>query len=238
MRRAILTLHRRILADIERRIVSGEWPPGHRIPFEVALAEQYGCSRMTVNKVLAEVARAGLIERRRRSGSFVRLPQAQSAVLEIRDIGDEVRSLGLPYSYRVTRRVRRRAGRGCGCRLDVPASTPVLDTECVHYAGPHPFCLEQRLINLDVVPEADKATFADIAPGPWLVSRVPWSAAEHVIRAAPADADLASVFGVAPGTACLVIERRTWSGTGPVTLVSFTYPGERHTLVARFQPTG
>ncbi|MGG2473725.1 histidine utilization repressor, partial [Rhizobium sp. BR5] len=31
------TLHQRILSDIEGRIVSGEWPPGHRLPFEVDL---------------------------------------------------------------------------------------------------------------------------------------------------------------------------------------------------------
>ena len=52
------TLHQRILSDIESRIVSGDWPPGHRIPFELALAEQYDCSRMTVNKVLTQLARA------------------------------------------------------------------------------------------------------------------------------------------------------------------------------------
>ena len=51
--------------------MSGEWAPGHRIPFEHELATEYGCSRMTVNKALSQLARAGLIERRRRSGSFV-----------------------------------------------------------------------------------------------------------------------------------------------------------------------
>jgi GntR family histidine utilization transcriptional repressor len=65
------TLHQSILSEIEGRIVSGEWPPGHRIPFEVDLAQQYGCSRMTVNKVMTQLAKAGLIERRKKSGSFV-----------------------------------------------------------------------------------------------------------------------------------------------------------------------
>ena len=35
------TLHQKILSDIEGRIVTGEWPPGYRIPFEVDLAMQY-----------------------------------------------------------------------------------------------------------------------------------------------------------------------------------------------------
>ena len=96
------TLHQRIVADIEGQIVSGAWPPGHRIPFELDLAEQYGCSRMTVNKALTQLANAGLIERRRKAGSYVAQPRAQSAVLDIHDIRDEVQSLGLALERIVT----------------------------------------------------------------------------------------------------------------------------------------
>src|SRR5258705_6488594 len=102
------SLHRRILSDISERIVSGDWPPGHRIPFEHELSAEYNCSRMTVNKALSQLAKAGLIERRRRSGSFVRLPQSQAAVLEIHDIRIEVETLGLPYRYERVALHRRR----------------------------------------------------------------------------------------------------------------------------------
>src|SRR5207302_171329 len=84
-------------ADIEKRILTGEWPPGHRIPFEHELVVRYGCSRMTVNKALSELAQADLIERRRRAGSFVRRPQHLSAVLKIADIGAEINALGRGY---------------------------------------------------------------------------------------------------------------------------------------------
>ena len=63
------SLHQRILAEIEEKILSGEWPPGYRIPFEHELKEHYHCSRMTVNKVLTQLAGAGLIQRRRKAGS-------------------------------------------------------------------------------------------------------------------------------------------------------------------------
>ena len=51
------TLHSRILGDLEGKILSGAWAPGHRLPFEVDLAAQYGCSRMTVNKVMGQLVR-------------------------------------------------------------------------------------------------------------------------------------------------------------------------------------
>src|SRR3712207_5211640 len=78
-------LHQRIRDDIEARIMSGEWPPGYRIPFEHELMAEYGCSRMTVNKVLSTLAANGLITRRRRAGTVVAEPSSQQAVLQIQD---------------------------------------------------------------------------------------------------------------------------------------------------------
>ena len=75
------TLYKQIRLDIERRVLTGEWPPGYRIPFEHELMTRYGCSRMTVSKALSKLARADLIERRRRAGTLVRRPKFLSAVL-------------------------------------------------------------------------------------------------------------------------------------------------------------
>ncbi|WP_165223659.1 histidine utilization repressor [Affinirhizobium pseudoryzae] len=232
------TLHSRILGDIEQRILTGEWQPGFRLPFEIDLAAQYGCSRMTANKVLTQLARAGLIERRKKSGSFVAQPVAQSAVLEIHDIETEVRSLNLPYRYQIEARTRRKATREDRAQLELLEGGPVLDVSAIHFAGNRPFCLEHRLINLVTVPEAETETFEMLSPGAWLISRVPWNAAEHRIQAMSATPDISAKLEMARGAACLVIERRTWGPEGPVTFVRFSYPGERHALVARFQPGG
>lgn len=230
------SLHQKILADIEGRIISGDWAPGHRIPFEVDLARDYNCSRMTVNKVLTQLAKSGLIERRKRSGSFVRTPTSQSAVLEIRDIASEVAALGLVYRYRLVQRVRRKATADDRAKLDLGAGRPVLHLTCLHMAGADPFCLEDRLINLSAVPEAEEIGFDAEAPGVWLLRQVPWSAAEHVVRAVEASAETAERLRVRPGKACLVIERRTALNGAFVTNVTLTYPGDRHVLHASFAP--
>ena len=200
------TLHQRILSDIEGRIVSGEWPPGYRLPFEVDLAAQYGCSRMTANKVLTHLARAGLIERRKKSGSFVRQPATQSAVLEIHDIEAEVRSLKLPYSYRLEKRSRREAQEADRQHLELSETASVLDLVCLHHAGERPFCLEERLISLATVPEAADEDFSRSAPGTWLINQIPWSTAEHRIYALSATTVVAKALDIARNAACLVIE--------------------------------
>lgn len=230
------TLHQRILGDIEGKIVSGEWPPGHRLPFEVDIATQYDCSRMTVNKVMTQLAKAGLIERRKKSGSFVTQPKAQSAILEINDIEAEVRSLNLDYSFVLKRRDVREAGTSDARAFEVEPGWKVIDLTCIHFAGNRQFCVEERLINLANVPEAEKADFTDTPPGQWLRRQVPWSTAEHRIRAVAASAGMAAMLGIAKSAACLMVTRRTWSGAGPITQVRFTYPGDTHELVARFTP--
>lgn len=231
------SLHQRILGDIEQRIVSGEWPPGHRIPSEHELTDIYQCSRMTVNKVLTQLARANMVERRRKAGSFVMRSQSRAAVLEIHDIRAEVLALGLPYRYELVSLKKRRSLRADMDALELDKAGPVIELRSLHYAGALPFCLEYRLINLVAVPQAAGEAFTDGPPGAWLVSHVPWTSAEHRIRASASDVDMAALLKVACGTPCLVIQRRTWTGDSPVTYVRLAYPGEDHELVARFSPT-
>lgn len=230
-------LHQRILADLEGKILSGEWPPGHRIPFELDLTAHYNCSRMTVNKALGRLADSGLIERRRKAGSFVRRPNSQAAVLDIHDIRAEVEALGLPYRFEILRRRERKAGTEDAARIDTPPGARLLDLRVLHHAGEEPFCLEDRLIDLSSVPAAAAETFDALAPGPWLVARVPWSEAEHTIGACAANADMARHLGLDRGAACLVVDRRTWESGAPVTHVRLVYPASRHRLVARFTPS-
>ncbi|MBB4066644.1 histidine utilization repressor [Gellertiella hungarica] len=233
---AAATLHQQILSDIETRIVSGEWPPGHRLPFEVDLAKSYDVSRMTVNKVLTKLADAGLIERRKKSGSFVAQPQVQSAILEIHDIEAEVRSLKRDYRYRLVEARRRKASEPELAAFELAGKTDVLALSSVHYAGDMPFCTEERLIHLGVVPQAADVDFAQTPPGQWLRVEVPWTAAEHKIYATGARGVVAERLALPEGAPCLVVQRRTWSDQGPVTFVKITYPAETHAIVARFTP--
>jgi GntR family histidine utilization transcriptional repressor len=230
------SLHQQILTDIEKRIVSGDWPPGFKLPFEVDLAKSYNVSRMTVNKVLTRLADAGLIERHRKTGTFVKQPNAQAAILEIHDIEVEVLSLKQKYAFKLVDRSSRNANEHDLARFGLSKNIDVEEIACTHFAGDAPFCWEHRLINLDVVPKALAVDFTHIPPGQWLRLQVPWTTAQHKIYSIAADADIARRLDIAKGSPCLVVERRTWSDQGPVTVVRFTYPAEKHAVVATFTP--
>lgn len=231
-------LHQRIRADIEGRIRSGTWPPGHRIPSEQAMTVEYGCSRMTVSKVLSALAAQGLLTRRRRAGSVVAAPTSDLAVMQIQDFVLEAARSGKRYEHRILRRVVAPIDRETGARLDLRAGAPVLMVDTLHLLEGMPQAFEQRIVNLAAVPSARNAEFKTLPPGTWLLQRVPWSDAEHVIHAINADAVLRRRLKIATGSACLVLERRTWQGGRLLTEARFFYPGSRHRLVGRFSPTG
>jgi GntR family histidine utilization transcriptional repressor len=229
----VIALHDRIGSDLTAKIHSGEWAPGFRIPFEHELMRQYDCARGTVNRAVQALAAAGLVERRRRAGTFVARPRIQSAVLQIPDIEAEVTRRGQAYGYELIARRERAADAG---EADVAWTGRVLEVQCRHFAGGRPFAFEARLINLASVPQAGEADFSAVAPGAWLRARVPWTQARHQISAINPDATTARRLGVRASTACLCLKRWTWRADAGVTFVRQIFPGDAYDLVARFSP--
>jgi GntR family histidine utilization transcriptional repressor len=229
----VSALHDRIRRDVQKRILSGEWRPGHRIPYEHELMADYGCARMTVNRALSALVQAGLIERRKRAGSFVSAPRFDRAALAIPDIRSEVAALGQAYGLELLHRAERRPTAVDSARLG--GAGRILALECRHSADGRPHALESRLINLGVVPEAAEADFAVDPPGSWLLEHVPWTEAEHRITAVSADAATAEALDLAEGDACLSLERWTWRGEEGVTYARQLFPGASGALVAHFK---
>jgi GntR family histidine utilization transcriptional repressor len=218
-----VNLSERIRSELEARILSGEWKPGHPIPAEHALMAEYGCARMTVNKAIAGMAAAGLVTRRRRAGTVVAAPVAERAVMEIADLAAESERLGLPYRHIILSRGVQRTAEG-----------EMLAVTTLHERGGEPLALEERRISLASVPQARAETFAAVPPGTWLLRHVAWTEAEHAIGARVADAALAKRLGIARGDACLTLDRRTWQGGDLITAVRLTYPADRHNFTGRF----
>lgn len=220
-------LHQRIRAEIEAAIRSGAWQPGHKVPSEAELMQQYGCARMTVNKALSALAAAGLVSRNKRAGTVVARRQSESLVLDVPDLAAEVRARGQAYAWHLLgqREVADSPGEGLGASLELTG---------VHLANGLPFAFEERWIARAALAELPAPDFAAEAPGSWLMREVHWSEAEHHIGACAASPPCAAALGLAPGAACLTIERQTWRGDQPVTFVRQYHPAGTHRLIARF----
>lgn len=65
-------LHRQLFLVLHDEIDRGVIAPGEALPTEQTLCDQFGVSRITVRRALADLADQGYIERRHGVGSFVR----------------------------------------------------------------------------------------------------------------------------------------------------------------------
>lgn len=230
-------LHRRIYAEIEQRILTGDWRPGDRVPSEAELCAEWACARMTANRALSDLAQRGLVVRRRRAGTFVAEPRAHSAVLAIPDLQAEIAGRGQAYGYRLLSREVRAADPLDADEIALADGGLLLALDCLHSADGRPLAMERRLVALKAVPEAEQADFAATAPGGWLLRSAPWTSAENRITAIEAGPVTARRLEIAEGSACLRVERRTWREDRGVTLVWQTFPGAAYDLVARFEPS-
>ncbi|MDV6330313.1 histidine utilization repressor [Asticcacaulis sp. 201] len=225
-------LHQKIRDDIEGQIRSGALKPGDRIPFEHELMAHYGVSRMTVNKALTPLDEAGLIERRKRAGSFVRLPRLDSTVLDIPDIQHEITARGEAYHFELLSYTIRTAS--TDEERELAGSGQVISLTGLHFASAKPLAFERRLINLEAVPDAETIDFTRQSPGHWLLGAVPWTHVENQISAAVAEGQIARHLRLDAGAPCLVVDRRTWRDKARVTTVRQVFDGAAYRLIARF----
>ncbi|MCO5144986.1 MAG: histidine utilization repressor [Aquamicrobium sp.] len=232
------TLAQRIKAEFETNIMSGAWPPGYKVPSEHELMNTYACSRMTVNNALARLAESGLIERRRRLGSFVAFPGTHSTLLKLPDIQGEINSRGQAYRYELLSLSRRSSTPEDMARLGVNRKVSIIALVCRHFANNVPLALEDRLINVSAVPQASIIDFTVTPPSTWLLTHIPWTESEHRIRCLNADEKLAATLQLRTGAACLVVERRTKRSGEIVTHVEQTVDGSAYELKGTFTFTG
>ena len=71
--------YRRIAEDLLAQIGNGEYPPGSRLPTKAELMTRYQVAVNTVERAIAELRKAGVVETAQGAGMFVREPHAGSA---------------------------------------------------------------------------------------------------------------------------------------------------------------
>lgn len=216
--------YRAIRDEIARRIGEQIWKPGSLIPGEEALRIEFGAARATVNRALQELARAGLIERKRKVGTRVVLRPVREARFVIPLVSQEIEQQGKTYAYRLLSRVERKATREDAARLDVEPGSLILHLKCLHSADGKPYQFEDRLLNPAAAPQALHEPFEAIGPNEWLVTSAPFSRGEFSFLADRASPEEADRLGIAPDAPVFVGERRTWLLARSITFVRMVHP--------------
>ena len=218
--------HHSVRKAIRRRLESGEWALGDRIPGEVALAEEYGCARTTINRALQTLAQEGLLVRKRKGGTRVCQLPVRQAKFDIPVVREQIESRGAGYQHQVLNKGLKRGSAEIRSKLNLKNASQVFYIETLHLADRQPYCFEERWINPSAVPDFETAPFDSISMNEWLVKTVPFSSGDVEFYAVNASEPVAEALKCQKDAALFVVDRTTWFNQQFVTTVKLHYqPG-------------
>jgi GntR family histidine utilization transcriptional repressor len=215
------------------RIRNGAWPAGHKLPSENEFVQQFGASRMTVNRALRELSIEGAIVRMQGIGSFVADAKPAADLLEVRNIAEEIAARGHTHHARLVVAAEEAATEKVAALLDLPAGAPVFHTMLIHHENRVPVQLEDRFVNPAAAPDYLAHDFAAETPHAVLMRLAPLSENEHVVEAVLPAVWESRLLAISASEPCLLLRRRTWSAGQTVTAARLLYPGARYRLQGR-----
>jgi len=224
-----------VKAFIQQHISSGEWRPGDPVPSEATLMQQFGISRMTVNRALRELSAEGMVTRVQGLGTFVAELHRIASNLTIRDIQEEVVERGHVHAARVLVSQAEKAGAELAQSLGLRNGARVFHTVLVHLENGVPIQFEDRYVNPAAAPDYLKTDFSQTTPTRHLLTEAPLTEASYSIEACLPTPEQARHLGITAREACLAMVRRTVSGTQVASVVRLVYPGSRYSFAGKFQ---
>jgi len=114
-------LHRQLFLVLHDEILRGAMAPGDALPTEQALCDQFGVSRITVRRALADLAEQGYIGRRQGVGSFVRQRGGSDETPPVGSYMDGLRQAQFQTSIDVVEHELRRPPPSTGDALEATA---------------------------------------------------------------------------------------------------------------------
>ena len=220
------------------RISSGELQPADRVPSENELVASMSVSRMTANRALRELNDEGYVDRVAGRGTFVSDYRAQSHLLEVHNIADEIALRGHAHSSKVIRQSLQHARGEVAKALHLEQGTEVVHLLLVHAENGVPIQLEDRHVLASFAPGSLQQDFTAVTPSAYLTSISPLQEAEQVVRASVPNRAVQQYLDIKDGEASLVVVRRTWAEGRPVTFARLHHPGSRYELTGHYTPPG
>tara|TARA_R110002124_G_scaffold48148_6_gene142426 strand:+ start:4989 stop:5690 length:702 start_codon:yes stop_codon:yes gene_type:complete len=212
--------------EVLRRINTREWTPGDLIPTEAELAVEFGCARATVNRALREIAKTGILDRKRKAGTRVARNPATKATLNIPIIRQEIEDKGQKYNYSLLNRSIETPPPNITTSMQIPVGSKLLHLIALHTADDRPFAYEDRWINLDAVPSAKNTSFETVSANEWLLMNIPYTGGEISFCATTATEPEAIALDCPFDSALFLTDRLTWNGADAITKLRLVFaPG-------------
>lgn len=205
--------------EIRARILNRIYEPGDKLPRDEDIAIELGCARTTVHRAMQDLSLAGLVERKRKGGTHVRIDPVTRATFDIPITRREVEHSGAKYSHQLISRDLEDTPIEIMARFGIRRAARVLHVKALHLADNRPYILEDRWIDTTSTPEILNVDLTQESANEWLVRHKPYSRIEVRFSAMNAEGETATHLSTPVGSALFVIERTTWIGSAPITTV-------------------
>lgn len=225
-------LYEQIKDYLLQGIQNGDFKPGERIPSERDLSVRFGVSRLTVNKALKELERAGVLYAQVGKGTFISGETYHQELEHLTGFTEEMRSRGHGASSRVLTAAIILAPDDIARILNVLPGTRLIVLQRVRLADEQPVAIETANIVASLCPDLlEKHDFAHESL--YNVMRrdygIHLTHAEQTIEARPATREEASALNIKVGQPVLSMTRVACDEANrPVEYVRSAYRGDRY----------
>jgi len=226
--------YKRIQNVIRQRIETGQLKPGDVVDSERELAMLHKVSLMTARHALVDLAREGIVERRRGAGTFVAPPKIHFN--KLMSYTEQMSSRGLMAQSKLVSSGVLDDEPDIAARLSLSATTHLTMIERVRKAGDEPLALESCYLSAQEFPGLVAASLERGSLFSTLENRygVELAYADEEIDATAADPKTAELLAVPRGSPLLRMRQLIYTNKGKAVIyVLGLYRSGRHTLLIR-----
>jgi len=225
---------REILLDQIERELGVDAP----IPSERELSQRHGLSRMTARQAVDHLVTEGRLYRVPGKGTFVARPKIEMP-LRLTSFTEDMRARGHEPGARDLARRTVPAPVTVARRLGIEPQTPVHVLERLRIADGIPMAIERSHLPAGLAPDLltetlDGSLYAVLQNRYGLVL----DSGDQIIGAGIADSGDAGLLDLPPGSAVLLLERRSYAAGRAVEYVVSTYRADRYQLHAALEAPG
>jgi GntR family transcriptional regulator len=224
---------------IQELVTTGGLRPGDALMGERQLEEEFGVSRITVRRAIADLVQDGALVRVKGKGTFVSHGMVRST-LHLASFNEDMRAAGFEPSTRVitagTTAPPREAADHLGLSRDADAHVVAR----LRLANGAPVSVDESWLPPSLLPDLlgqdlTGSLYRVLAASGYPVERV-----EQTVEAAAAPERIARLLDIGPGSPVLLFHRRSFSGrTGPGTPIEYsisTYRSDRYQISMHLGP--
>jgi GntR family transcriptional regulator len=232
-------IYQQIREMLVQDINSGNLRPHTKVPSEYELSRLYEVSRMTINKVMSELTREGLLYRRQGKGTFVSQKKMDQWFFRATSFKEDMIQRGLEPKTVVLEKKIVASSPEVIKKLEVKSSDKVIFVKRLRYANNEPIMLESRFLNYKYCIRILDEPLETESIHNLLIQKydLPLTRATQYLEAVKINFEESRYFNIQPGEPGFLLSRVTFTSSRPITWVKYIYRGDRYRFVGEFTPT-